>query len=69
MELLIAQGWTLTPSGHKYRLLCPCGVSYVRVDGTPRDPDNHARRILREAARCPDRHQLSGHPKPKDTPQ
>ncbi|MCA1703496.1 MAG: hypothetical protein LC808_09655 [Actinobacteria bacterium] len=69
IEQLIARNWTLQESGHKYRLLCPCGEGYVRVDGTPRDPANHARRILRDAAKCPDRHELSGQPKPRGAPQ
>lgn len=64
IEYLLSKDWTLRESGHKYRLLCPCGSGYVRVDGTPRDPDNHARRILRQAALCPDDHSLTGQPTP-----
>ena len=65
IEQLIDKGWRIQEQGHKYNLLCPCGEGRVRVDGTPANPQNHARRILREAERCPDRHDLDGRPRPK----
>lgn len=65
IEQLIGKGWRIQEQGHKYNLLCPCGQGRVRVDDTPANPLNHARRILREAERCPDRHDLDGRPRPK----
>ena len=62
---LVAAGWTLREQGHLYHLQCPCGQDFVRVDSSPKNPENHARRILREAARCPDNHNLSGQPTPR----
>jgi len=67
IELLTsdARRWRLVKQGHLYHLLCPCGQDFVRVDNSPRNPESHARRILREAARCPDDHDLSGQPTPR----
>jgi hypothetical protein len=62
IEKLVAAGWTLAEQGHKYRLWCPCNEMFVRVDGSPRNPSWAARQILRQAAHCPDRHDLSGQP-------
>ncbi len=57
LESLVAAGWRLRRQGHKFLIYCcPCGADWVRVDGTPKNPTNQARRIRREAARCPDRH-------------
>lgn len=62
IKSLVGDGWRLIEQGHRFYLLCPCGDlrGRVRVDGTPRNPGNHARRMLREATHCPDRHDLDG---------
>ncbi len=65
LKKLVAQGWTLKPQGHLYHLLCPCGRDRIRVDSTPRNPETQARRIKREAARCPNDHDLTGQPTPR----
>ena len=62
LERLVRQGWVLREQGHRYYLLCPCGKGQIRVDGTPRNPEMVARIIARNAARCPDRHELDGQP-------
>lgn len=49
-------GWTLRRQGHKFYFYCPCGEDWVRVDGTPRNPDRRAKQIELEIKRCPDRH-------------
>ena len=58
LEPLAAEGWRLRRQGHKFLLYCPCGHggTWVRVDGSPSNPKNHARRISSEAAKCPDGH-------------
>lgn len=53
LRTLVADGWTLHGEGHWGRLRCPCGCSRIQVPGTPRNPGQAARRILREARRCP----------------
>lgn len=53
-----AVGWRLRRQGHKFSFYCPCGSSRVRIDGTPRNPQQHAKRIEREIGHCPDRHGL-----------
>ena len=53
-------GWRIRRQGHKFRLYCPCGTGTVRIDGTPQNAENQARRARREAARCPDNHALDG---------
>jgi hypothetical protein len=53
-------GWRLRRQGHKFKAYCPCGGGIVTVNGTPRNPDWEARRIRRDAAHCPDRHDLDG---------
>lgn len=53
LRALVADGWTLRGEGHWGRLHCPCGCSAIQVPGTPRNPGQAARRILREARRCP----------------
>lgn len=61
IRLAEARGWILRPMGHWGRLFCAeanrqgCQVS---VNGTPRDPETHAKQILRALARCP--HQREG---------
>lgn len=56
------RGFRFRREGHKFRAYCPCGPggSRVRIDGTPQNPSGHARRILRQAAHCPNRHELDG---------
>lgn len=57
VEPLAKAGWRIRRQGHAFRLYCPCPAephSTVRVDGTPRNPTMQARRITRDAARCPD---------------
>ncbi|HZL05997.1 MAG TPA: hypothetical protein VFE45_11380 [Coriobacteriia bacterium] len=62
LVVLDARRWRIRRQGHKFRAYCPCGSdgSSVRIDGTPRNPSQHARRVLREADHCPDRHELDG---------
>ena len=51
-----ARGWTLRHMGHWGRLFCAHSDRdgcQIGVNGTPRDPENHARQILRAIARCP----------------
>ncbi len=50
-------GWKLRRQGHKFYAYCPCPEpphSKIRIDGTPKNPSNQAKRILREAAHCPE---------------
>lgn len=53
-------GWRLRRQGHKFRFYCPCGPNgtMLRVDGTPRNPEQQAKRLRREIGHCPDRHAL-----------
>ena len=53
---LEASGWRLRRAAHKATLYCPCGADTIAVPGSPKNADNAARRLLREASRCPDRH-------------
>jgi hypothetical protein len=55
LEDLAAQGWTLRKGGHWGILYCPCKPLCMRigVPGTKANPGNTARKIAREAARCP----------------
>lgn len=51
-----ARGWTFRPLGHWGRLFCPQADRdgcQVGVNGTPRDPEAHARQIRRAIDRCP----------------
>jgi len=51
-----AQGWTLRKMGHWGRLFCAHADRdgcQIGVNGTPRDPEAHARQILRAISRCP----------------
>jgi len=57
------RGWRLRRSGHKATLYCPCGQDTIAVPGTAKNPGNAARRIAREAGRCPD-----GHTSPPNRP-
>jgi hypothetical protein len=50
---LLEQGWALFKEGHKGRLVCPCGCSSFPVAGTPRSAGTAAKRLKREALRCP----------------
>lgn len=57
---LEAAGWRLRRQGHKAYAYCPCGVpdGRIRIDGTPKNPTAHARRLRRLAEHCPDGHAL-----------
>lgn len=54
------KGFSIRKQGHGYGLYCPCGgrLNFVRVDGTPRNPTWHARKIRRAVDRCPEQHDL-----------
>jgi hypothetical protein len=56
IEYALERGWRLeTERGHWGRLLCPCrrrGACIVRVDGTPRNPESHATKIIRKIDAC-----------------
>lgn len=62
IKQLLAAGWSIREQGHRYYMLCPCGDlrGRVRVDGTPKNPGNHARRMLSAARHCPELHDLDG---------
>lgn len=62
IEELLAKGWEILEKGHRYRMHCPHHKVYIRIDSTPKNPEGHARRMRREAARCPDRHELGAKP-------
>lgn len=50
------KNWTLRKMGHWGRLFCPHADRdgcQVTVNGTPRNPDVHARQIKRGIDRCP----------------
>jgi hypothetical protein len=55
LEGLVDDGWVLCKEGHWGKLYCPCSPNCTRitVPGTPKNPSVAARRIAREAARCP----------------
>jgi hypothetical protein len=55
---LLARGWRVRREGHKFALYCPCGESIIRVNGTPQNDHSHAIKIKRQAAHCPERHDL-----------
>ena len=51
-----AKGWTLRKMGHWGRLFCPHhdrSGCQIGVNGTPRNPEAHARQIQRAVDRCP----------------
>lgn len=58
VEEWTGKGWRLREQGHKYALYCPCGRTWVRVDGTPRNPGSAARAIARSCSRCPQHPEL-----------
>lgn len=50
------RGWTLRKMGHWGRLFCAHADRdgcQIGVNGTPRDPETHARQIIRAINRCP----------------
>lgn len=53
LKELTKSGWTLRKEGHWGRLYCDCGCSVLQVAGTPRNAGSEARRIRRQARRCP----------------
>jgi hypothetical protein len=52
------KGWGLRRQGHKFYFYCPCKSNSVRIDGTPRNPQQQAKRIEREISHCPELHDL-----------
>jgi hypothetical protein len=51
-----AKGWRLREQGHWGRLYCPHADRdgcQVGVNGTPKNPEAHARQIARAVERCP----------------
>lgn len=62
IKVLLGKGWRIQEQGHRFYMLCPCGDlrGRVRVDGTPKNPGNHAKRMLSEAGHCPNDHELDG---------
>jgi hypothetical protein len=60
VKYALENGWRLLKAGPRAhiwgQLLCPYarrGGCIVRVFGTPRNPENHARRIREAVADCP----------------
>jgi hypothetical protein len=56
------KNWTLRKMGHWGRLFCPQADRdgcQVAVNGTPRNPEVHARHIKRSVDRCPHRKEAS----------
>lgn len=45
--------FTLHKYGHWGALACPKGCCAIAVSGTPKNPSGHARKLLREARKCP----------------
>jgi hypothetical protein len=45
--------WRLVKAGHWGSLRCTRGCCMIPVDGTPKNPGNHARRLEREARKHP----------------
>lgn len=59
VEKLDAGGWVIYRSGHKFAVWCPCDDSHaILINSTPKSPAWHAKQIARQAAKCPDRHEL-----------
>jgi hypothetical protein len=60
---LMRKGWRLRRQGHKFRMYCTCpdAPPGIRVDGTPRNPSRRAVQIERQAAHCPNQHDLDRH--------
>ncbi|MGV9834311.1 hypothetical protein ACWDUL_08960 [Nocardia niigatensis] len=57
VSALIDKGFTLRLGGHKFSLYCPCGGNekgWTAVNGSPKNPDNHAQQLARWARRCPE---------------
>ena len=52
-------GWRIVPEGKHYRAFCPCEArATFSVAGTPKSPSAAARRVRRDASRCPACHDL-----------
>jgi hypothetical protein len=60
MTVLEGRGWRFVRLGHKFTARCPCGDrrGQMSINGTPRNPGNHAKKILRLAQHCPGSHDL-----------
>ena len=58
---LISEGWTAVDAGHCIRVVCPCregdGPISISIGSTIANPTWAARRIRRDAQRCPDEHE------------
>lgn len=39
--------------GHWGHLVCSAGCCFVPISGSPRNPSGHAKRLIREADKCP----------------
>ncbi|GAA3745887.1 hypothetical protein [Salinactinospora qingdaonensis] len=50
---LAAKGWVVRKEGHWGRLYCDCGCSCIQIPGSAKNVTRAARRIAREAQRCP----------------
>lgn len=51
-----SKGWRWRKMGHWGRLFCPHAGRdgcQVGVNGTPKNPEDHARQVMRAIARCP----------------
>lgn len=56
IEYAESKGWTIRPGGHYGVLTCPAGERFAcrySVAGTPRVPENEAKRIRRKVDKCP----------------
>ncbi len=56
IEYAESQGWVLIPGrGHAFGILrCPNGCRCAKsIWSTPRDPESHAKDVLRFVRRCP----------------
>jgi hypothetical protein len=53
-QIVASGGWYIVELGHWGQLRCtsPCKCK-IRIDHSPEVPSRHAKRITREAARCP----------------
>lgn len=52
-EILAGGGFDLYKGGPWGTLWCSNGCCQIPVNGTPKNPQRHARDLLREAAKCP----------------
>ena len=59
--LVTQKDFIVRDQGHGVRLYCPCGPSGIQfsVNGTPKNPSGHARKVSRQGEHCPDDHDLN----------